>query len=112
MAINVIHVLSELMHKVYGEKVIILLDEYDTPLLEAWSFDIWKECSSFMRLFFNSTLKTNSYLYKALLTGITRISKDSFFSDMNNLRVCSMTSSEYDYTFGFTEKEVWIERVN
>lgn len=112
MAINGIHVLSELMHKVYGEKVIILLDEYDTPLLEAWSSGIWEECSSFMRLFFNSTLKTNPYLYKALLTGITRISKESFFSDMNNLRVCSMTSSEYDYAFGFTEKEVWIEGDN
>lgn len=112
MAINGIHVLSELIHKVYGEKIIILLDEYDTPLLEAWSSGIWEECSSFMRLFFNSTLKTNPYLYKALLTGITRISKESFFSDMNNLRVCSLTSSEYNYAFGFTEKEVWIERGN
>ena len=107
MAIRGIRVLCELMYKAFGEKVIILLDEYDTPMLEAWTAGAWEECSSFMRLFFNSTLKTNPYLYRAMLTGITRISKESFFSDMNNLRVCSMTSPEYDYAFGFTEKEVF-----
>lgn len=107
MAIKGICVLCELMYKAFGKKVIILLDEYDTPMLEAWTAGTWKECSSFMRLFFNATLKSNPYLYRALLTGITRISKESFFSDMNNLRVCSMTSPEYDYAFGFTEKEVF-----
>jgi len=76
-------------------------------MLEAWIAGNWDECSSYMRNFFNAAFKTNQYLFKALLTGITRISKESFFSDMNNFKVYSMTSSDYNYAFGFTEKEVF-----
>ncbi len=98
--------LCSFFYEAYGQNTIVLIDEYDTPMLEAWTAGTWDECSKNMRLFFNKTLKTNPYLHKALLTGITRISKESFFSDLNHLRVCSMTSSKYDYAFGFTEEEV------
>lgn len=108
MAINGIKKLSEYKYNYSnGKKVIILLDEYDTPMLEAWTSNNWDECSIYMRNFFNATFKTNPYLHKALLTGITRISKESFFSDMNNFKVYSMTSSDYNYAFGFTEQEVF-----
>lgn len=107
MAIDGIQVLSELMYKASGKKVIILIDEYDTPMLETWMAGNWDSCSDFMRSFFNKSLKSNPYLEQALLTGITRISKESLFSDMNNFKVYSMTSSDYDYAFGFTEEEVF-----
>lgn len=107
MAINGLHVLCELIYKSSGQKTIILLDEYDTPLLEAWSFGTYDECACLMRMFFNSTFKTNRYLYRGILTGITQISKESFFSDLNNLKVFSMLSDTYSTAFGFTEKEVF-----
>ena len=72
----------------YGRmKNIILLDEYDTPLQEAWVNGYWQEMTDFIRGLFNSTFKTNSYLDRAVMTGITRVSKESIFSDLNNLRV-------------------------
>lgn len=107
MAVNGIYALSEILHNATGKKCIILIDEYDTPMLEAWMGNEWDKCAHTMRLFLNKTLKTNPYVERALLTGITRISKESFFSDLNHLHVCSMTSSEYDYAFGFTEEEVF-----
>lgn len=91
----------------YGRKVIILLDEYDTPLQEAYINGYWDELLSFTRGMFNSTFKTNPYLERALMTGITRVSKESLFSDMNNLRMLTMTSSQYASCFGFTEEEVF-----
>ncbi len=91
----------------YGKKVIILLDEYDTPLQEAWVYGYWKEMVEFIRGMFNSTFKTNPYLERALMTGITRVSKESIFSDLNNLEVVTTTSEKYEDSFGFTEKEVW-----
>lgn len=106
MIFNGINVLCRFLHLAYGKKVIILIDEYDTPMLEAWTSGTWQGCAQNMRLFFNKTLKTNPYIEKALLTGITRISKESFFSDLNHLSVCSMTSAKYDYAFGFTSEEV------
>lgn len=107
MAVAGIYTLSEILYNTIGKKCIILIDEYDTPILEARMSSEWEKCAHTMRLFLNKTLKTNPYIERALLTGITRISKESFFSDLNHLHVCSMTSSEYDYAFGFTEEEVF-----
>ena len=106
-AINSINTLSELLYKHFGKKVIILLDEYDTPLQEAYLAGYWDELSGFIKNLFNNTFKTNPYLDRAVMTGITRISKESFFSDLNNLRVVSTTSMAYETSFGFTEKEVF-----
>ncbi|MCI9624467.1 MAG: AAA family ATPase, partial [Lachnospiraceae bacterium] len=87
--------------------VIILLDEYDTPLQEAYVGGYWKELVSFTRSFFNTAFKSNSSLERAVMTGITRVSKESVFSDLNNLTVVSTTSDAYADCFGFTEEEVW-----
>ncbi len=102
-----IHRLTEYMYRYYGKKVIILLDEYDTPLQEAYVGGYWKELVSFIRNLFNNTFKTNPYLKRAIMTGITRVSKESLFSDLNNLKVITMTSNSYASCFGFTEKEVF-----
>jgi len=91
----------------YGKKVIILLDEYDTPLQEAWVYGYWKEMTEFIRGLFNSTFKTNPHLERAVMTGITRVSKESIFSDLNNLEIVTTTSEKYEDSFGFTEEEVW-----
>ncbi len=99
--------LSSYLHRYYGKKVIILLDEYDTPMQEAYVNGYWKEMVSFTRNLFNNTFKTNPNLERAVMTGITRISKESLFSDLNNLKVISMISHEYASCFGFTEKEVF-----
>ena len=71
----------------YGKKTIILLDEYDTPMQEAYVNDFWKELVVLTRSFFNSTFKTNPYMSRAIMTGITRVSRESMFSDLNNLEV-------------------------
>lgn len=99
--------LSKYLHLYYGKKVIILLDEYDTPMQEAYINGYWNELAEFARNLFNSTFKTNPYLERAILTGITRISKESIFSDLNNLKVITTTSDEYADCFGFTEEEVF-----
>ena len=91
----------------YGKKVIILLDEYDTPMHEAYVGGYWDELISFMRNLFHSTFKSNPYLERALMTGITRVSKESVFSDLNNLEVVTTTSEKYEDSFGFTQDEVW-----
>lgn len=98
--------LSAYLYRYYGKKVIILLDEYDTPLQEAFVNGYWEQLSAFVRNLFNATFKGNSYLERAILTGITRISKESIFSDLNNLKVVTTTSEEYADCFGFTEEEV------
>lgn len=99
--------LSGFLSRYYGKKVMILLDEYDTPLQEAWVYGYWQEMVEFIRGLFNSTFKTNPYLERAVMTGITRISKESIFSDLNNLEVVTTTSEKYEDSFGFTEEEVW-----
>ena len=99
--------MSGYLSRYYGKKVIILLDEYDTPLQEAWVYGYWKEMVEFIRGLFNSTFKTNPYLERAVMTGITRVSKESIFSDLNNLEVVTATSEKYEDSFGFTEEEVW-----
>ena len=91
----------------YGKKVIILIDEYDTPMQEAYVNGYWDEIVGFMRNMFNATLKTNPNLQKALLTGITRVSRESLFSDLNNLKIVTISSEQYADSFGFTEKEVF-----
>ena len=99
--------LSGYLYRYYGKKVIILLDEYDTPMQEAFMDGYWDELSAFIRNLFNATFKGNPYLEKAIMTGITRVSKESIFSDLNNLNVITTTSGEYADFFGFTEKEVF-----
>lgn len=99
--------LSFLLERYYGKKVLIFLDEYDTPLQEAYLGGYWDEMVGFIRVFFNATFKTNPYLDRAIMTGITRISKESMFSDLNNLRIVSTTSNMYETCFGFTEDEVF-----
>ena len=99
--------LSGFLGRYYGKKVVILLDEYDTPMQEAYVNGYWSEMVAFIRGLFNATFKTNPHLERALMTGITRISKESIFSDLNNLRVISTTSDNYADSFGFTEEEVF-----
>ncbi len=70
-------------------------------------YGYWKELAEFIRSLFNATFKTNPYLERALMTGITRVSKESIFSDLNNLEVVTSTSEKYENRFGFTEEEVW-----
>ncbi len=106
-AISSLCTLSEFLYRYYGKKVIILLDEYDTPLQEAWIYGYWQEMVEFIRGLFHSTFKTNPYLERAVMTGITRISKESIFSDLNHLTVVTSTSEMYADCFGFTEKEVF-----
>ena len=102
-----LHDLTVYLKNHYGKQVIILLDEYDTPMQEAYISGYWDEAVDFLRSLFNSTFKTNPALYRAVLTGITRVSKESVFSDLNNLEVVTTTSEKYSSVFGFTEKEVF-----
>ncbi len=99
--------LSNYLRRYYGKKVIILLDEYDTPMQEAYVNGYWEELVAFTRSLFNSTFKTNPYLERAIMTGITRVSKESIFSDLNNLEIVTTLSTKYETSFGFTEKEVF-----
>ena len=99
--------LSGYLSRYYGKKVIILLDEYDTPMQEAYVSGYWNQLVSFTRGLFNSTFKTNPYLERGIMTGITRVSKESVFSDLNNLVVITTTSEKYADSFGFTEQEVF-----
>ena len=102
-----IHKLSDFLSRFCEKKVIVLLDEYDTPMQEAYVNGYWEELVSFTRSMFNAAFKTNPYLERAFMTGITRVSKESVFSDLNNLKVVTTTSDEYADSFGFTEKEVF-----
>lgn len=99
--------LSSYLYKYYHKKVIILLDEYDTPMQESYVSGYWEDLTFFTRNLFNATFKNNPYLERAIMTGITRISKESIFSDLNNLKVITATSNEYADCFGFTEDEVF-----
>ena len=89
----------------HGRKPVFLLDEYDAPILSAWENGYYKECIDFMRGFLGSALKTNPSLSFAVLTGVTRVSKESIFSGLNNLKVCSVLSDSYCDIFGFTQEE-------
>ena len=106
-AASALHQMSSFLYRYYNKKVIILLDEYDTPMQEAYVNGYWSELVSFTRILFNATFKTNPYLERAIMTGITRVSKESIFSDLNNLKVITTTSEKYATSFGFTEEEVF-----
>ncbi len=108
VATMAIHKLSDYLYRYYGRKVIILLDEYDTPMQEAYVNGFWDEMVSFIRSLFNSTFKTNPWLGRGVMTGITRVSKESIFSDLNNMKVVTTTSDKYATVFGFTESEVFV----
>ena len=107
VAAESLNALSSLLMRHYGKKVIILLDEYDTPMQEAYIDGYWEELVAFIRNLFNAAFKTNPYLERAIMTGITRVSKESIFSDLNNLKVVTTTSEKYADCFGFTEGEVF-----
>ena len=107
MAANSLNALSDYLMRYYGKKVLILLDEYDTPMQEAYVHGYWDELVSFIRNLLNSTFKTNPSLQRAIMTGITRGSKESIFSDLNNIEVVTTTSEKYETAFGFTQEEVW-----
>ncbi len=102
-----IHNLCRYLSLYYNKKVIVLLDEYDTPMQEAYVGGYWKEFVAFTRSMFNAAFKTNPHLERAIMTGITRVSRESIFSDLNNLEVVTMTTSKYGKVFGFTEEEVF-----
>ena len=104
---NAVKNLANCLSRYYKKKAIILLDEYDTPMQEAYLYGYWKEFTAFIRSLFNATFKTNPYLERAMMTGITRVSKESVFSDLNNLNVVTTTSTEYETCFGFSEEEVF-----
>ena len=97
--------LCEYLYRYYGKRVIVLLDEYDTPMQEAYVNGFWDELVALTRSMFNAAFKTNPYLERAMMTGITRVSKESIFSDLNNLKVITTSSNEYATAFGFTEEE-------
>ena len=99
--------LSEFLYRYYGKKVIILLDEYDTPMHEACVNGFWDDVVAFTRSLFNATFKTNPFMEKTLMTGITVVGSQSMFSDFNNVEEVTTTSTKYATSFGFTEEEVF-----
>ena len=105
---NAINRLCLFLKRYYNKNVIILLDEYDTPMQEAYLGGYWDEFTEFIRSMFNATFKTNPCLERGIMTGITRVSKESIFSDLNNLKVITTTSNQYTTNFGFTEEEVFV----
>ena len=107
MVSDAVYSLTNFMQRYYNKQVLILLDEYDTPMQEAWIYGYWEKAVHFFGSFFNATFKTNPYLERGLITGITRIAKESIFTGMNNLDVITTTSVEYASAFGFTETEVF-----
>ena len=107
LASDAINTMTGFMQRYYDQKVIIILDEYDTPMQDAWILGYWEEAVRFFSGLFNSTFKTNKYLERGLITGITRVAKESIFTGMNNLDVITTTSDKYTTAFGFTEEEVF-----
>lgn len=103
---NSLKILSEMLYKHYGQKVVILIDEYDVPLDKAFNHSYYKEMVSLIRELFGQALKTNPYLQFAVLTGCLRISKESIFTGLNNFDVNSILDTRYDEHFGFTDPEV------
>lgn len=94
------------MYRHYRRQVILLLDEYDAPIQQAWENGFYRECISFMKQFMGSVLKGNDTLDFAVMTGVLRVAKESIFSDLNNLDVCSVLSQSYSSVIGFTRDEV------
>ena len=98
---------TSLLEKHYGKKVVVLIDEYDVPLAKAYENGFYDEMVLLLRNFLGNVLKTNSSLAFAVLTGCLRIAKESIFTGLNNFKVYSITNTEFDETFGFTNEEVW-----
>ena len=107
LATDAIRSMAGFMQRHYNQKTVIILDEYDTPMQDAWISGYWEETVSFFSGMFNSTFKTDKYLERGLITGITRVAKESIFTGMNNLDVITTTSDKYTTAFGFTEEEVF-----
>lgn len=103
---NALALLLRMMYQYYGKKVIVLIDEYDAPIQQAWECGFYEDCITFMRQFLGSVLKSNSNLEFAVLTGVLRVAKESIFSGLNNLKVCSVLDEEYADIFGFTTDDV------
>ncbi len=99
--------LSDYLSRFHRKKAIVLLDEYDTPMQAAYVNGYWDDLAEFTRNLFSTTFKTNPYLKRALMTGVTRVSRESIFSGLNNLEVVTTTSDKYADCFGFTEEEVF-----
>ena len=104
--ISSLQLISQLLYKHYGKKVVILIDEYDVPLDKAFQNGYYNEMVSLIRGLFGQALKTNEFLQFAVLTGCLRISKESIFTGLNNFKVMSITDSRFDEQFGFTDSEV------
>ena len=104
--VTAVNGLSSMLEKHYGKKVILLIDEYDVPLDKAFQYGYYEEMVSFIRNFLGNALKTNPSLYFAVLTGCLRISKESIFTGLNNLKVMSITNVQFEKYFGFTDSEV------
>lgn len=104
--VSALQLLSKLLSKHYGQKTIILLDEYDVPLDKAFQNGYYKEMVSLIRGMLGQALKTNEFLQFAVLTGCLRVSKESIFTGLNNLKVLSITDNRFDEQFGFTDAEV------
>ena len=98
--------LSEILHTVYGEQVVILIDEYDEPIRRGYQSDFFPQVVAFFRVFLGASLKGNPHLFKAVLTGITRVAKESIFSDLNNLDVYTVLTPRFRDAYGFTDDEV------
>lgn len=107
IAADAINRMTVFMQRYYGKNVIIILDEYDTPMQAAWLNGYWAEAAEFFNGLFNATFKTNPCIHRGLITGITRVVKESIFSGLNNLDVVTTTSDKYATSFGFTEEEVF-----
>ena len=106
VAIDCLGQLCSMLLKHHGVRPVVLLDEYDAPMQEAWTGGYWDGMASFVRMLFNATFKTNPALGRALVTGITRVASESIFSDMNNPAVVTTTTPQYERAFGFTQDEV------
>lgn len=106
LLVDSLKTLSVLLYKHYGQKVVILIDEYDVPLAKAFLNGYYRDMVDLIRGLFGNALKTNEYLQFAVLTGCLRISKESIFTGMNNFNVLSITDARFDEQFGFTEAEV------
>ena len=103
---NALKILTTYLYKYYKKEVILLIDEYDTPLITAYKYGYYDEALPFFKVFYGEALKTNPYLKMGIMTGIIRVIKAGIFSDLNNLRVYSILNRQYSDFFGFTQSEV------
>ena len=108
LLVSAIQSISQLLYRHYGQKIILLMDEYDVPLDKAFQHGYYREMVSLIRGMFGQALKTNDFLYFAVLTGCLRVSKESIFTGLNNLKVLASTDARFDEYFGFTDEEVKI----